>query len=73
LDQKPELQFDALNNAGCEKIIDDKISGTVAERPGLHKVKELLRPGDTLVVRRLDRLGRSLKDLIDRMNYLEEH
>jgi DNA invertase Pin-like site-specific DNA recombinase len=47
-------------------VIVDQISGTVAQRPGLEKVKEqLLRKGDTLVVWRLDRLGRSLRDLID--------
>lgn len=49
-DQNPELQEDALQQAGCEKIFIDKISGTVAERPQLSKVKELLLQGDTLVV-----------------------
>ncbi|WP_066829609.1 recombinase family protein [Rufibacter ruber] len=69
--QNAELQNDALTKAGCEKIFTDKISGTVCERPALSKLKEILRKGDTLVVWRLDRLGRSLKDLIDWMNYLE--
>ncbi|MFD3000404.1 recombinase family protein [Pontibacter toksunensis] len=69
--QKEDLQHDALALAGCEKIFTDKISGTVFERPALTKVKEILRKGDTLVVWRLDRLGRSLKDLIEWMNYLE--
>ena len=50
----------------------DQISGSVALRPGLGQVKELLRFGDTLVVWRLDRLGRSLKDLIAWTNYLDE-
>ncbi len=50
----------------------DQISGTVAKRPGLEKAKELLRKGDTLVVWRLDRLGRSLSDLIDWVSYLNE-
>lgn len=72
LDQNPDLQKDALNEAGCEKIIIDKISGSLAERPGLSKAKELLRRGDTLVVWRLDRLGRSLKDLIEWINYLDK-
>lgn len=71
LDQNPQLQQDALTQAGCEKVITDQISGTVAARPGLDKVKELLRPGDTLVVWRLDRLGRSLPDLIAWASYLE--
>lgn len=70
--QNVELQHDALVQAGCEKIFTDKISGTVAERPALSKLKEILRLGDTLVVWRLDRLGRSLRDLIDWMNYLDK-
>jgi DNA invertase Pin-like site-specific DNA recombinase len=72
LDQPLHLQHDALQQAGCEKIIVDQISGTVADRPGLTKVKEVLRMGDTLVVWRLDRLGRSLRDLIAWAQYLEE-
>ncbi len=71
LDQNPNLQTDALTAAGCEKIFTEKISGTVAERPELNKLKEQLRKGDTLVVWRLDRLGRSLKDLIEWVNYLD--
>ena len=70
-DQNTDLQKDALEKAGCEKIFTDTISGTVSQRPGLTKIKEILRKGDTLVVWRLDRLGRSLKDLIDWMNYLD--
>ena len=70
--QNSDLQHDALTQAGCEKIFIDKISGTIADRPALSKVKEILRSGDTLVVWRLDRLGRSLKDLIEWMNYLEK-
>ena len=70
-DQNTDLQKDALDKAGCEKIFNDTISGTVSQRPGLTKAKEILRRGDTLVVWRLDRLGRSLKDLIDWMNYLD--
>jgi DNA invertase Pin-like site-specific DNA recombinase len=73
LDQNPDLQRDALQKAECEKIFVDQVSGTVTKRPGLEKVKELLRKGDTLVVWRLDRLGRSLRDLIDWVAYLEEH
>jgi DNA invertase Pin-like site-specific DNA recombinase len=70
-DQNANLQIDALKQAGCEKIFTDKISGTVADRPGLSKVQELLRKGDTLVVWRLDRLARSLKDLIEWVSYLD--
>ena len=72
-DQNVDLQKDALLEAGCEKVITDKASGATASRPGLEKVREQLRPGDTLVVWRLDRLGRSLRDLIGWMTYLEEH
>jgi DNA invertase Pin-like site-specific DNA recombinase len=71
LDQNPELQTDALKIAGCEKIFIDKISGTVSDRPELKKLKEQLRKGDTLVVWRLDRLGRSLIDLLNWMAELE--
>lgn len=71
-DQNLALQEDALKQAGCEKIFVDQITGSVAKRPGLDKVKELLRAGDTLVVWRLDRLGRSLRDLIDWVQYLEK-
>jgi DNA invertase Pin-like site-specific DNA recombinase len=63
-DQNLALQHDALTAAGCEKIYEDKISGAKAERPGLALALEVARAGDTLVVWRLDRLGRSLKDLI---------
>src|SRR3712207_4318244 len=63
-DQNLALQHDALTAAGCEKIYEDKISGARAERPGLALALEVARAGDTLIVWRLDRLGRSLKDLI---------
>lgn len=71
LDQNPELQFDALKAAGCEKIFQDKISGAKADRPGLAEALAYLRPGDSLVVWRLDRLGRSLKHLIEIVENLE--
>ena len=71
-DQHLALQQDALQQAGCTKIIVDRVSGTVAERPGLAKLKELLRAGDTLVVWRLDRLGRSIKDLIAWVTWLDQ-
>jgi DNA invertase Pin-like site-specific DNA recombinase len=72
LEQNLDLQIDALKQAGCEKIITDELSGSVAERPGLNKLKEVLRKGDILVVWRLDRLGRTLKHLIEWVNELEQ-
>jgi DNA invertase Pin-like site-specific DNA recombinase len=72
LEQNLDLQVDALKKAGCEKIITDEISGSVADRPGLIKLKEILRNGDTLVIWRLDRLGRTLKHLIEWINELDE-
>lgn len=70
-DQNLHAQEDQLRAAGCEKLFTDKISGTVAERSGLDELKKQLRKGDTLVVWRLDRLGRSLKDLIEWVTYLD--
>lgn len=64
-DQNLELQHEALKKAGCDRIFEDKISGSRAERPGLKKLMEMLRKGDTLVVWKLDRLGRSVKHLVD--------
>ena len=69
-EQNLDLQLDALKKAGCEKFITDEISGSASERPGLIKLKETLRKGDTLVVWRLDRLGRSLKHLLEFVNEL---
>jgi DNA invertase Pin-like site-specific DNA recombinase len=64
-DQNLELQREALIKAGCQKIFEDKVSGTRAERPGLAKALEVLREDDTLVVWKLDRMGRSVKQLVD--------
>src|SRR5258707_4366803 len=63
-DQTLDLQTDALKRAGCEKIFTDTTSGAKSERPGLQEAMNHLRAGDTLVVWRLDRLGRTLKHLI---------
>jgi DNA invertase Pin-like site-specific DNA recombinase len=71
-DQNLDLQQDALKQAGCVKIIVDQVSGSVAERPGLTRLKEILREGDILVVWRLDRLGRSIKDLITWASWFEQ-
>lgn len=70
-EQSLDLQKDALEKVGCEEIYEDKVSGIVSSRPGLEKIKQILRKGDTLVVWRLDRLGRSLRDLMEWMTYLE--
>lgn len=64
LDQDPRLQLDALAAAGCERTYLDRASGARADRPELAAALDYLRPGDTLVVWRLDRLGRSLSHLL---------
>ena len=69
-EQHLHLQQDALSAAGCLKIYTDTISGTKSERKGLAEALDFIRGGDTLVVWRLDRLGRSLKDLIERITEL---
>jgi DNA invertase Pin-like site-specific DNA recombinase len=71
-DQNLNMQRDALENAGCEQIFTDRVSGTKARRPGLEQALSHLRAGDTLVVWRLDRLGRSLRHLIDTITDLQE-
>ncbi len=64
-DQNLDLQIEALEKAGCEKIYQEKISGATKNRPELDKMIEQFRKGDELYVWRLDRLGRSLKNIID--------
>lgn len=70
-DQNLNLQHDALKNAGCEKIFDEQITGGKIQRPGLDAILEFARKGDVIVVWRLDRLSRSLKDLIDAVALLD--
>jgi DNA invertase Pin-like site-specific DNA recombinase len=70
-EQTLSLQRDALASAGCERVFTDTASGSRADRPGLDEALEFLRPGDTLVVWRLDRLGRSLRHLIDTLTGLQ--
>ena len=72
-DQNPDSQRDALTAAGCDRVYVDHFTGTKANRPELDKVREMLRKGDTLVITRLDRLGRSTKDLLQIASELEEH
>ena len=69
-EQTLDLQKDALEKLGCIKIFSDVVSGAKAERTGLHEALEYVREGDTLVVWRLDRLGRSLKHLIEAITKL---
>lgn len=71
-DQNLDLQREALTRAGCQKVFEDQISGTRADRPGLAKSREMLREGDTLVVWKLDRLGRSVKQLVDLVGELQQ-
>lgn len=71
-DQNLDLQTDALIKAGCELIFKEKVSGKSKERPELLKLFEKLRKGDTVVVWKLDRLGRSLRDLIDLVTKMQE-
>ena len=71
-DQNLDLQKDALEKAGCKKIYVEQMSGSSRIRPELEKTLEMLRNGDTLVVWRLDRLGRSLKHLIELITKLEQ-
>jgi DNA invertase Pin-like site-specific DNA recombinase len=71
-EQTLDLQRDALGKAGCGKIYQETASGAKADRPVLEQVLGYLRPGDTLVVWRLDRLGRSLKHLIEVVAQLVE-
>ena len=70
LDQTLALQQDGLTAAGCEQLYTDTVSGSVTERPGLTQALSHLRAGDTLVVWRLDRLGRSLPHLIETVSAL---
>jgi len=71
-DQNLTLQKDALTKAGCEKIYEDEMSGTKDNRPGLNQALEMLRNNDTLVVWKLDRLGRSVKSLIELVSSLNQ-
>jgi DNA invertase Pin-like site-specific DNA recombinase len=71
-DQCYQAQLDALRGAGCEKIFEEKLSGAQRDRPQLQAALDYVRPGDTLVVWKLDRLARSLKQLIETVEMLSE-
>lgn len=71
-DQHTELQFDALSKAACEQVFEEKVTGKLRERPQLTQCLSTLRKGDTLVVWKLDRLARSLKDLVEIIEDLQQ-
>lgn len=71
-EQNLELQIDALKKAGCEEVYEEKVSGAGKERPELIKLIEQLRTGDILMVWKLDRLGRSIKYLIQIINQIQD-
>jgi DNA invertase Pin-like site-specific DNA recombinase len=71
-DQQPQLQIDALERAGCYRVFTETASGARTDRPVLAQVLDQLRPGDTLVVWKLDRLGRSLRHLVDTVTSLAD-
>jgi len=66
------MQTEALSKAGCERIFQDQVSGRLAERPGLKQTLDILRENDTLIVWKLDRLGRSVKQLVDLVGELSK-
>ncbi len=71
-DQNPDLQLDALRAAGCSRIFTDHASGTKTARPELTNALDHLRAGDTLIVWKLDRLGRSLPHLVETVKALAD-
>ena len=71
-DQDLSLQLDALEKAGCEKVFQEKLSGTDSGRPELRAMMSQLRKNDVIVVWKLDRLARSLKDLVSLVNEMNE-
>jgi DNA invertase Pin-like site-specific DNA recombinase len=71
-DQNLNLQIDALEKEGCEKIYQEKISGAKMDRPEFNKMGETLRKGDVVVVYKLDRLGRSLRHLVETIADFQE-
>lgn len=71
-DQKLDLQINALNEAGCKQIFQEKISGAKKKRPELSRMLEMIREGDEVIVYKLDRLGRSLSNLVEIINLLME-
>lgn len=68
-----DLQIDSLEKDGCEKIFQEHMSGSKSKRPGLGVTMDFCRPGDTLVVWRLDRLGRNIEELVRVVNALNDN
>jgi DNA invertase Pin-like site-specific DNA recombinase len=71
-DQILDLQIDALRNAGCEKIYTEKVSGYTKDRQELNKLLDNIRAGDIIIIYKLDRLGRSLKHLLELIQVIQE-
>src|SRR5580704_18375894 len=71
-EQNLDLQRDALERAGCERVYDDVCSGRATERPGLAKALDVAREGDALVVWKLDRIGRSLAHVVELVGALQK-
>lgn len=71
-DQNLDMQIDKLKEAGCEKVFSEEVSGAADERPELERCIDALRDGDTLHVYKLDRFGRSMSDLVEKITALEE-
>jgi len=71
-DQNLDVQIDALKKKGCERIFQEKESGAKDDRPERARLLEQLRPGDTLIIYKFDRFGRSLKDLIEKADLFRE-
>ena len=71
-DQNLNLQIDALKKEGCKIIFEEKVSGAKTERPALQKMIDQLREGDVIIIWKLDRLGRSLRDLVNLVSEVQE-
>ena len=71
-DQNLDLQIDALKQAGCERVFEERVSGAKSDRPELERLLDQARPGDVVVIWKLDRLGRSLKHLVELVSRLNE-
>ncbi|SKC19693.1 recombinase family protein [Dyadobacter psychrophilus] len=71
-DQNLEMQLDALQKAGCEKVFQEKASGIKSDRPQLAAMQQILREGDIIYIYKLDRLGRSLKHLLEMTSDFEK-
>ncbi len=71
-DQNLDLQLKALKDAGCAKIFRERLSGATRQRPEFQRMLDQIRPGDTIVVWKLDRLARSTRDLLNTMETIDD-